>query len=153
MCSPGLVWLVAPRRPGRALCGVSAVRGLPCPVELGLGLFFEKLTEVVVLLPPTGLSSQFAFQNREGLTAACLPVSRLLVGVLRTFRLGQSCTSRLYGRHKEKLAKTLAALTWGKCQLISKIGTAEKENAGVGTSAENARLKRDSLNILSLADT
>ncbi|EPY78399.1 hypothetical protein CB1_001088001 [Camelus ferus] len=59
------------------------MEGLPSSVELGLGLFFGKLSEVVVLLLPSGLSSWFSFQNLEGQTLACLPVISLLIVALK----------------------------------------------------------------------
>ncbi|XP_032318232.1 LOW QUALITY PROTEIN: 8-amino-7-oxononanoate synthase-like [Camelus ferus] len=54
---------------------------------------------------------------------------------------------------KRSWQKTLAALIEEKCQLIDKICAAKKENAGMETSVENARINKDSVNILSLADT
>lgn len=53
----GLLWLEDPRKPGRALWWVSAMQGLPSSAQLGFRLRLGKLSEVVVVLLPNGLSS------------------------------------------------------------------------------------------------
>ena len=56
-------------------------------------------------------------------------------------------------RFKKQLTKALAAQIEEKCQLIDKIYAAQKENAEMATSLENARLETESLNIPNLTDT
>ena len=76
-----------------------------------------------------------------------------LVGLVFTLRLLRSVRSRLYLRCEKQLAKTLAAQIEEKGQLIEKIYAAQKENAEMATSLENARLETESLNIPNLTDT
>ena len=129
------------------------MEGLPSSVELGFGRILGKLSEVVMLLLPSGQSSQFTFQSLQWETAVYLPVVSLLVGLLFTFRLVQSVRSRLYVKHKKQLAETLAAQIDEKCQLIDKYCAAKNEYAEMETSLENARLESESINIPSLTDT
>ena len=56
-------------------------------------------------------------------------------------------------RFKKQLTKALAAQIEEKCQLVDKICAAQKENAEMATSLENARLETESLNIPNLTDT
>ena len=56
-------------------------------------------------------------------------------------------------RFKKQLTKALAAQIDEKCQHIDKIYAAQKENAEMATSLENARLETESLNIPNLTDT
>ena len=55
------------------------MEGLSSSVELGFGQILGKLSEVVVLLLPSGQSSQFTFQSFPWETVVCLPVISLLV--------------------------------------------------------------------------
>lgn len=129
------------------------MEGLPSSVELGFGRILGKLSEVVMLLLPSGQSSQFTFQSLLWETVVYLPVISLLVGLLFTFRLVQSVGSRLYVRHEKQLAETLAAQIDKKCQLTDKYCAAKNEYAEMETSLENARLESESINIPSLTDT
>ena len=130
------------------------MEGLPSSVELGFGLILMQLSEVLVLLLPSGFGSWFTFQSLQWETVVCLHViSPFLVGLVFALRLLQSVRSRLYLRREKQLIKTLVAQIEDKGQLIDKIYAAQKENAEVDTSLKNARLETESLNIPSLTNT
>ena len=130
------------------------MEGLPSSVEHGFELILGQLSEMLVLLLPNGFGSWFTFQSLQWETVVCWSdISPFLVGLFFTLRLLQSVQSRLYLRREKQLAKTMAAQIEEKCQLIDEICAAQKENAEMETSLENARLETESLNIPSLTDT
>ncbi len=108
-------------------CGwISVMEGLPPFVEIGLVLLFGTLCKFEIKLLPKDLSSRVSFQNLRGQTVEDLPVISLLVRLRGTFRLAQSCWSRLYGRHEEKLAEKLAARIEERCEHIDESCSATK---------------------------
>ena len=130
------------------------MEGLLSSVELGFGLIHGKLSEVLVLLLPSGFGSWFTFLSLQWETVVCWSVViPFLAGLFFTLRLLWSVHSRLYLRREKQLAKTLAAQIEEKCRLIDKIYAAQKENEEMETSLENARLETKSLNIPSLTVT
>ena len=129
---------------------VSAMEGLSSSVELGFGQILGKLSEVVVLLLPSGQSSQFTFQSFPWETVVCLPVISLLVV---SYLLVQSVRSWLFIRHEKQLAETLASQIDEKCLLTDKYCAAKNEYAEMETFLEKTRLESESKNTPSLTDT
>lgn len=129
------------------------MEGLLSSVQLGLGMILGKLGEVVVELLPDILSPRLTFHSLQWETVMCPPALSLLVGILFIFRLVQSVRSQLYVQREQRLAEAVAAGIEEKCQLVDKLGAAQKEYLGVQSSLEIARLEKESLNIASLTDT
>ncbi len=127
------------------------MEGLLSSMELGFGLILRELSEVLVSLPPDGLSAQLMLQSLQWETLLSLPVLTSLLAVLFGCRLTHSVRSRLYQRRGKQPAERLAAQVEMKCQLIDRLFMGRQECARVETALKNAGREKEPANIPGLA--
>ncbi|XP_032707089.1 cTAGE family member 9-like [Lontra canadensis] len=126
---------------------------LPGSLEHGFELILGKLDEMMAKLLPSDSSPRLMFHNLQWETLLCPPVIGFLVGLLFLFRLVQSVRSHSYEKREKQLAEALAAGIEEKCHLIDKVYLAEQEHAAIESSAEKAKLEKESFDIPSLAES
>ncbi|XP_032706786.1 cTAGE family member 9-like [Lontra canadensis] len=126
---------------------------LPGSLEHGFELILGKLDEMMAKLLPSDWSPRLMFHNLQWETLLCPPVIGFLMGLLFLFRLVQSVRSHSYEKREKQLAEALAAGIKEKCHLIDKVFVAEKEYAAIESSAEEAKLEKESFDIPSFADS